>query len=166
VPAAAKPVAAKEEIPFAGKLPANVLEMREAILAAVHSGLIEELRTPIDWNELRPDMGQESGVDLVEHLKRVSGDGEGREALAVLSNILSMPPARLPMGKDPENNAVFVWPYLAERPLDKLEPGEEVDLYRLMPPETAKAMREKKKWTWWRLSIGADGTWHAFRKSE
>ena len=40
------------------------------------------------------------------------------------------------------------------------------DLYRLMPPATAKTMRDKKKWTWWRLSIGADGTWISFRKSE
>jgi hypothetical protein len=88
------------------------------------------------------------------------------EILAVLAEILSLEPARLPVGKDPENNAVYVWPYLAERPLDKLAPGEEVDLLRLMPHAAAKAMREKKKWTWWRLSIGADGTWHSFRKYE
>jgi hypothetical protein len=27
-------------------------------------------------------------------------------------------------------------------------------------------MREKKKWTWWRLTIGADGTWHSFKKAD
>jgi hypothetical protein len=40
----------------------------------------------------------------------------------------------------------------------KLTPAQEVDLNRLTSPADAKAMREKKKWTWWRLSIGADGT--------
>jgi len=27
-------------------------------------------------------------------------------------------------------------------------------------------MREAKRWQWWRLAIGADGTWHAFHKAE
>ena len=43
---------------------------------------------------------------------------------------------------------------------------EEVDLLRLVTPEEAKAMRAARKWTWWRLSIGADGTWHSFKKAE
>jgi hypothetical protein len=140
--------------------------MRDGILAAVHTGAIDELKTAIEWNELKPDFGDEAGSDPIAYWKRISADGSGRETLAALANILSLPPAELPIGKDPENNAVYVWPYLAELPLDKLSPGAEVDLYRLMPPAAAKVMREKKKWTWWRLSIGADGTWISFRKSE
>jgi hypothetical protein len=164
---AAKPAAPKAAAgPFAGKLPANVAEMRDGILAAVHTGAIDELKTAIEWNELKPDFGDEAGSDPIAYWKRISADGSGRETLAALANILSLPPAELPIGKDPENNAVYVWPYLAELPLDKLSPGAEVDLYRLMPPAAAKVMREKKKWTWWRLSIGADGTWISFRKSE
>lgn len=152
--------------PFTGKLPANVAEMREGILAAAHSGAIEELKTAIEWNELRPDFGDQAGSDPIAYWKRISADGQGRETLAALANILSLAPAELPIGKDPENNAVYVWPYLAELPLEKLTASDEVDLYRLMPPAAAKAMRDKKKWTWWRLAIGADGTWISFRKSE
>jgi hypothetical protein len=51
-------------------------------------------------------------------------------------------------------------------PLDKLTPDQEVRLYRLVKPDEVKAMRQKKKWTWYRLAIGADGTWHSFQKSD
>lgn len=146
-------------------LPAPVAEMREAILAAVHSGRIEELLTPLQWNELKPDLADAAVDDPVEFWKSVSGDGEGREILAVLARILELPHAREPLGRDVENNAVYVWPYLAAADLDKLTPAEEVDLYRLMPPADAKTMRAARKWTWWRLSIGADGTWLSFRRS-
>jgi hypothetical protein len=140
--------------------------MREAILAAANSGRIEDLRVPLDWNELKPDLSAKTVEDPIAYWKRISGDGEGREILAVLANILRMRPAELPLGKDLENNVIYVWPYLAEAKLESLTPAEEVDLLRLVSPEEAKAMRKAKKWTWWRLSIGADGTWHSFKKAE
>jgi hypothetical protein len=147
-------------------LPPPVAEMREAILAAARSGRIDDLRVPLDWNEMKPDIAATAVDDPIAYWKKLSGDGEGREILAVLANILEMSPAELPLGKDLENNIVYVWPYLAEAKLDSLTPAEEVDLLRLVSPEKAKAMRAAKKWTWWRLSIGADGTWHSFNKQE
>jgi hypothetical protein len=147
-------------------LPAPVEEMREAILAAAHSGRIEDLIVPLDWNEMKPDTAASAGEDPIARWKKLSGDGQGREILAVLANILEMPPAELPLGKDIENNIIYVWPYLAEAKLDQLTPAQEVDLLRLVSPEKAKAMQKAKKWTWWRLTIGADGTWHSFRKEE
>ncbi len=153
-PAATKPI------------PAPVEEMRDAILAATRSGRVEDLQVPLDWNELKPDVAATAVDDPIAYWKKTSGDGEGREILAVLANILEMRPAELPLGKDLENNTVYVWPYLAEAKLDALTPAEQVDLLRLVSPEKAKAMRTAKKWTWWRLSIGADGTWHSFRKEE
>jgi hypothetical protein len=147
-------------------LPAPVEEMRQAILAAAHSGRIEDLIAPLDWNELKPDVGAGAADDPIAYWKKKSGDGAGREILAVLANILEMRPAELPLSNDLENNIIYVWPYLAEAKLDNLSPAEEVDLLRLVPPEKAKAMRDGKKWTWWRLSIGADGTWHSFKKEE
>jgi hypothetical protein len=158
--AEARPEASAKPVPGA------VEDMREAILAAAHSGRIEELKVPLDWNELKPDLGAPQGADLIAYLKKLSGDGEGREILAILANILEMKPAAVPLGKDIENNTIYVWPYLAEAKLDALTPAEEVDLLRLVSPEKAKAMRAAKKWTWWRLSIGADGTWHSFKMQE
>jgi hypothetical protein len=149
-----------------GPLPAPVEEMRQAILAASHSGNIDDLRVPLDWNELKPEVAAAANEDPIAYWKKNSGDGNGREVLAVLADILSMNAAELPFGKDLENNIIYVWPYLAEVQLDKLTPSQEVDLIRLVGAAEAKAMQAKKKWTWWRLTIGADGTWHSFKKAE
>jgi hypothetical protein len=156
--------AAPKERAFHGALPQSVIDMREQILAAVHAGDAAELKDAIEWNEIKPDFGEPANADPIAYWKKDSADGQGREVLAVLANLLALPPARLAIGKDPENTMVYVWPYLAELPLDHLTPGEEVDLYRLMPAEQAKSIKAAKKWTWWRLAIGADGTWHTFRK--
>lgn len=159
---AAKPAAGVERA-FHGALPQSVVDMREMILAAVHSGAIAELQDAIEWNEIPPDFGDGS-KDPIGYWKGLSADGEGREVLAIIANLLTLPPARLAIGQDPENTLVYVWPYVAELPLDKLRATEEVDLYRVMSAADAKAAKTQKKWTGWRLAIGADGTWHTFRK--
>jgi hypothetical protein len=138
--------------------------MREAILSAVRSGRIEELRHAYDLNELKPDLGIEMGSDPIAHWKRISGDGEGREILAALAEILETRYVALPLGRDLENNRVYVWPYFAEVPLDRLTPAQEVELLRLVPPAAAKEMKKNRRYTHWRIAIGADGTWHSLRK--
>lgn len=155
--------AAAKERAYHGALPQSVVDMREQILAAVHAGDVAELRDAIEWNEIKPDFGA-GNDDPIAYWKKISADGEGRDVLAVLANLLALPPARLAIGKDPENTQVYVWPYLAELPLDDLKPAEEVDLYRIMPAAAVTAQKAAKKWSWWRLAIGADGTWHTFRK--
>lgn len=147
------------------RLPGPVQDMREAILSAVRSGRIEELRHAWELNELKPDLGADlGGGDTVAHWKQISGDGEGREILAVLGEILDAGCAVLPLGRDLENNRIYVWPYLAETDLAKLGPAQEVQLLRLVPPAAAKQMRATGRYTHWRLGIGADGTWHFFRR--
>ena len=147
-------------------LPAQVSEMREMILAAVRSGNADDLKPAIEWNAARPDLGLDAKDDPVSALKAASADGAGRETLAALGEILDLPPAALPLGKDLENNLIYVWPYLAERSQDTLSASEQIDLYRLVPHAKVVEMREKKRWMWWRLVIGADGTWHVFKKME
>ncbi len=147
-------------------LPRPVLEMREAILAAIEAGDIEELRHAWDLSEPKPDLGAAPKTDPVAHWKRISGDGEGREVLAALSLILEAGYVVLPLGPDLENNQVYVWPYFAEWPLGKLTPRQEVGLLRLVPPAVMREMKAKGKYTHWRLAIGADGTWHMLRKAE
>jgi hypothetical protein len=146
----------------AGSLPRGVAEMREAILAAVRTGDMEELRIAIELNEMKPELGAAAGSDPLAHLKALSGDGEGREVLAVLGRLLESGYAVIPAGKDIENNRVYVWPYFAEVPLDALTSAQQVELYRLVTPAEASAMRTAKKWSWWRLAIGAEGTWLSF----
>ena len=147
-------------------LPPAVKELRDAILAAVQSGNIEDLQTALEWNELRPILSNNAVDDPIDYWKKVSGDGEGREILAILANILAAEHTTLPLGKDIENNLVYVWPAAAEARFDALTPAQEVALLRLVSPAELKAMREKKRWTGYRLVIGADGTWHSFQKHE
>ena len=147
------------------KLPAPVREMRQAILDAVSQGDIEELRTALEWNELRPELGIARNEDPIQAWRKISHDGKGLEILAILAELLNTNPARLPIGRDFENNHVFVWPYISELELEKLTPAQEIELYRLVPPETAKKIVKTGKWTWYRLAIGADGTWHVFAKA-
>jgi hypothetical protein len=147
-------------------LPRPVLELREALLAAVESGDIEELRHVYDLNDLKPDLGAAPKTDPVAHWKRISGDGQGREVLAALSLMLDAGYVVLPLGPDLENNLLYVWPYFAEWPLRQLTPRQEVELLRLVPPSAVREMKDKGKYTHWRLVIGADGTWHALRKGD
>jgi hypothetical protein len=138
--------------------------MREAILSAVRSGHIEDLRHAWELNEMKPDLGVAAVSDPIAHWRQISGDGEGREVLAALAEILDAGYVMLPLGRDIENNRLYVWPYFAEVPIDKLSPTQEVELLRLVPPAIAKEMRSTGKYTHWRIVIGADGTWHSFRR--
>ncbi len=141
--------------------------MIDAIMSAVHSGRIEELSTAVDWNEMKPDLAPDGPVaDPVAYWKNISADGNGRAILAVLANLLQTAPSSIAAGKDIENNKVFVWPGFADKPLGKLTAAEEVDLYRITSAADAAAMKAKGKYTGWRLAIGADGTWHSFRKTD
>jgi hypothetical protein len=145
-------------------LPASVADMREAILSGVRSGRIEDLRHAWDVNELKPDLGVAAPGDPITHWKQISGDGEGREILAALAQILDAGYVVLPLGPDIENNRLYVWPYFAEVPLETLTPAQEVELLRLVSPAAVKDMRAAGAYTYWRIVIGADGTWHSFRK--
>ena len=151
--------------PVLTPLPPAAEDMRNAITSAVDAGEIEDLKYAYEMgDEFLPAIADDAVADPVDYWKAQSADGEGREILAIISNLLAVGPAKLTTGKDPENSAVYVWPYLSELPLDKLSARQKVDLFRLMPVKEAKAMIAEKKWTWWRLTIGADGLWHAFKK--
>lgn len=169
-PADPAPVASAPAPEPLANLPRPAREMIDAILAAVHTGSIEELRTAIEWNELKPIFAPSteaaSDDDPIEFLKKASKDGKGAETLSIIDKLLSVAPARQPLGRDFENNTVYVWPYLAERPLASLSPTEEADLQRIVPPDEIAAIRAAGRWNWYRLTVGADGTWHSFMKHE
>lgn len=148
------------------KLPGPVRELREAILSAVQSGHIEDLRHVYEAGDIKPNLGSGVSGDPISHWKKISGDGEGREILAALSLVLEAGYVVLPLGRDLENNRLYIWPYFAEVPLNRLTPAQEVELLRLVSPASMKNMRGKGRYTHWRLAIGADGTWHSFTKSD
>ncbi len=143
-------------------LPQPVLEMRDAIMSAVRSGRIEDLRTAVELNEIKPAVSDKSPGDLIAYWRQVSGDGEGREILAMLGEILDAGYVTLPIGKDIENNRVYVWPYFAEVPIGSLTPAQEVELLRLVPAQAFKEMKQSGRYSHYKVGIGADGTWHFF----
>ncbi len=141
------------------KLPERVRAMYTSILEAARSGDMEEMRSVLEANELMPQVSFGGADDPIAYWKETSGDKAGREILAVLVNVLSMPYVHTAKGTD---NEIYVWPYLSQADLAKLTPEQEVDLYRLVKPVEAKAMREFGGYIWYRLGIGPDGTWHFF----
>ena len=164
--AAKAPAAAAEvQVGFGAEgLPANVAEMREAILAAALSGDVDELIIPIQWNELPPDLGEKPAKETLGAWKRQSHDGSGREMLALLADILTAPYAVRRQGPDVENAMVYIWPAFAELPLKNLPPALEVALLRVVSPEEARRMKRSGAYDGYGLAIGADGTWHAFKR--
>ena len=146
------------------QLPPAVQDMREAILSAVASGNIEELRHAYELNELKPDLGGGPIADPIAYWRQISGDGAGLEILAILAGILDSGFVALAQGRDVENAKVYVWPYFAEVPVAALSPAQEVELLRLVPPAMVREMKATGRYTYWRIAIGADGTWHSFRR--
>lgn len=146
-------------------LPGPVLEMRDAIQAAVASGQIEELKIPLEMNEMKPNFGDGPVADPIGHLKQASKDGEGREVLEALGKLLEAGYAVLPLGRDIENNRIYVWPYFAETGVRDLTPAQEAELLALVPEPEIKAMRDNGgRYTHWRVGIAADGTWHVLAR--
>ncbi len=155
-------------IPAPGRpeaLPVPVAEMREAILEAARSGDIEAMRVPLELNELPPMIGpaegEGSGLDPITYWKRMSVAGNGRDILALLIELLEAGHVHL---KGRAEGDVYVWPWFAEVPLDRLTPAQEVSLYRILPPAEAAAMVKNGRYSGYRLVIGADGVWHLFQK--
>lgn len=142
-------------------LPPAVAKMRSAILQAAASGDVENLRVPIEMNELPPMLADEKVPDPMAYWKKLSGDGEGREIMATLIELFRTGFARRAGGT---NDEMFIWPYFSEVPLDTLTPAQEVELLTLVPPARVKEMKQKGKYDHYRLAIAKDGTWHVFMK--
>ena len=143
------------------KLPAEVQRMRQGILQAAMSGDIEELRLPIDMNELHPIFAKDRTPDPIAYLKSVSADGNGREMLAILFSLLTTGYAIKNAGT---KNEMIVWPYHAAIPLSGLTPSQEVEIYRFLPPARVKEMAAAGKYSFYSVGIGRDGVWHYFSR--
>src|SRR5262249_2201589 len=111
------------------KLPPQVQRMRQAILQAAVTGDIEQLRIPIEMNEIQPVFAKSHIPDPIAYLKSVSADGNGREILALLFNILT---AGYAISNPGTKDEMIVWPYHAVIPLNALTPSQEVEIYRFL----------------------------------
>ncbi len=141
------------------KLPPQVQRMRLAILQAAASGDIEQLRVPIDMNELPPVFAKEHVPDPIAYFKAASADGNGREILAILYSLLTTGYAIVNPGAKDE---MIVWPYHAAVPLNTLTPSQEVEIYRFLPPARLKEMIARGKYSFYSIGISREGVWHYF----
>jgi hypothetical protein len=141
------------------KLPPEVQRMRQAILQAAVTGDIEQLRAPIEMNEIHPVFAKSHIADPIAYLKSVSADGNGREILAILFNILTAGYAITNAGTKDE---MIIWPYHAVIPLNGLTPSQEVEIYRFLTPGRLKEMIAQGKYGFYSVGIGRDGVWHYF----
>jgi hypothetical protein len=138
----------------------KILSMRERLMTAAQSGNLSRLKIAFETNEMMPSFSSGPERDPIAYWRKRSGDGEGREILSALANILALPAARINEGKP---NEMVVYPYLAAIPLENLTPEQKVDLFRLLPPDEAKAMVQFGTYIYWRVGIGKDGTLHYFK---
>lgn len=161
-PAPPKP-ASVDLLPDNEDLRERVGSMREKLILAARSGNIERLGVVFQMNETMPVFSRGGERDPIAFWKQASGDGQGHEILAILLNILELPPALINKGTPQE---MYVWPYLAHVPLESLTPQQSVDLYRLMTAQDVRDMRVLNSWVFWRLGIGPDGTLHYFLAGE
>lgn len=141
------------------QLPDLTRNMHDDLLEAASTGDLEELRDLFETNELAPVLSDEHISDPIEHWKKISIDGTGRDQLASLAEILSLPAVKT-------KNGDYVWPYLSEIPLKQLTPTQQIDLFRLVGPKQAVEMLKQGTYTYFTTKIGKDGTWHHFKKPD
>ena len=140
-------------------LPEAVARIRTAMLSAAMSGEIEALRVPVEMNEIPPMVAREKVSDPIAYWRKIGRDGEGREIMAIMIELFRTGFVRKAPGTGDE---MYIWPYFAEIPLDKLTPAQEVELLTLVTPDQMKAMRASGKYDHYRIGIAHDGTWHFF----
>ena len=110
-------------------LPPQVQRMRDALIEAAESGEVEELRAVLEMNEVMPTLSFGEIGDPIEYLKTTSGDGKGREVLAILLEVLNSGWVHMDKGKPQE---MYIWPYFAQYPLDKLTGPQMVELFKII----------------------------------
>jgi len=152
-----------DEIPTveydASKLPTPVRRLREQIIEAASTGDPEQLRPVVDANGEPPMFSFGDVPDPIDYLKSLSGDTGGREILAILIEVLEAGYVHVDVGTPDE---MYVWPYFARYPIDKLTPRQLVELFKLVYAGDYEDMLAYDHYTWFRAGISPDGIWRYF----
>jgi hypothetical protein len=151
--------AAPEIVADLSRLPQPVARMRERILAAARSGELKKLVTAMQTNETMPIFSLGNDKDPAEFWRKTYPDSAGLEVLAILIGILEAPFVHVEKGTPQE---MYLWPYFARVPLKSLTPEQKVELFRIVTGADYKDMIDFGAYSFYRLGIGPDGTWHFF----
>lgn len=140
-------------------LPAPVRETWQALVDAARSGDIEALRPLIAAQQEPPTFAFGEIDDPIAHMKSLSGDPEGREILAILLEVLEIGFVRVDAGTE---NEMYVWPYFADIPLERLTASQVVELFTILTAGDYQDMLSYGAYIFFRVGISPDGQWHFF----
>ena len=140
-------------------LPAPVARMRRILMDIARAGDIEGLDAVIEENGHTPQFSFGADDDPIAFWREVSGDGEGREILAILLELLETDPVLM---RPDTADAFYAWPYFEALPLDALTPEQQVELFTLVTAGDYQDMLEFGGYIFYRVHVSPDGTWEAF----
>lgn len=142
------------------RLPEPVARMRSLLVEAAKTGDIEKLRPLIGTGAAMPQLsfGDIEG-DPIAFIKGLSGDGEGQEILAIMEEVLNAGYVHLGEGTDED---LYVWPYFFGIPLDKLDPRQKVELFKIVTAGDFEDMKQYGAYVFYRLGITPEGRWAFF----
>jgi hypothetical protein len=141
------------------KLPFPVRRLREQIIEAALTGDIDRLRPIFEANEGPPAISADDTGDPIETLRSLSGDPEGREILAILIEVLDAGYVHVDIGTPEE---MYIWPYFARYPLDRLTGPQMVELFKLLTAGDYEDMKIYGVYLFYRLGIDPKGIWRYF----
>ncbi len=141
-------------------LPEPVKRMRQLIIEAAKTGDIEALRPLLGTGDsgTQLSLGGVEG-DPVAFLRELSGDKEGQEILAILEEVLNAGYVHVDVGTP---NELYVWPYFFAIPLDKLDPRQRVELFKIVTAGDYEDMKTYGAYIFYRVGITPDGHWSFF----
>ncbi|WP_208996691.1 hypothetical protein [Stappia sp. 28M-7] len=140
-------------------LPKAVARMRSQLLEAAHAGDLDRFRMVLEGNEMMPTLSFGETGDPIEFIKSSSGDGEGLEVMAILTELLETGYVHVDQGTAQE---MYIWPYFSRIPLARLTNEQKVEMYRVVTSGDLADMEATGAWTFYRVGIGPDGTLHYF----
>lgn len=146
------------------KLPEPVQRMRQMLVDVAVTGDIEKIRPLVGTGARAPLLSlTEATPDPVVYLKSQSGDDAGREILAILEEVLSAGYVHLNAGQP---NELYVWPYFFGMPLDKVNPRQTVELFKIITGGEYEEMSQYGAYLFYRVGITPAGEWAFFVTGE
>ena len=142
------------------KLPAPVKLMRQKIIDAAKSGDVNNLKPLLGTSSDPTQLSVSDNVkDPIDYIKKLSGDGDGLETMAIMIDLLNSGYVHLDEEDDEE---IYVWPYFVAMPIDKLTKPQLVELFQIMTAGDLEEMKEIGTYSFFRIGITPDGKWRFF----
>jgi hypothetical protein len=141
------------------RLPEPVTRTRARILAAARTGDMAKLLAEMQAHRTMPVFSFSEDKDPIAFWKANYPDSDGIEVLSILITILESNFVHVDQGTTQE---IYLWPYFARMPLKALTPTQKVELFRIITGADYKDMIDFGAYSFYRLGIAPDGTWHFF----